>query len=150
MIWRYQFYREIRNRSNKGKVPEPDVDIPFGAARFSEDYVVPLLRYHKFDKTSKCMFAGVLVMPVGDRSLEQSLQEEGILGDLEQIAIVATDIASSLHHIHENGIIHGDLCPRNIVELGGSGKIWKDIIGKWPMPLSMAIRKPWLPMISSL
>ena len=125
MIWRYQFYREIRNRSNKGKVPEPDVDIPFGAARFSEDYVVPLLRYHKFDngKTSKCMFAGVLVMAVGDRSLEQSLQEEGILGDLEQISIVATDIASSLHHIHENGIIHGDLSPRNIVELGGSWKI---------------------------
>lgn len=79
--------------------------------RFSNDYVLPLLRFHEEELC--------LVMPLADRNLEEIIRNEGFAGvDFSMIQANLKSIALAINYIHErHEIIHGDIKPRNFVRI---------------------------------
>ncbi len=80
--------------------------------------------------------AGLLTMATNGRSSkshERTVKPEntgcdfhrliGPEADFKQLAKIGADVASALTHAHENGTIHRDIKPGNLI-LDGSGKIW--------------------------
>lgn len=67
--------------------------------------------------------AYVVATPLPDRNLCMSLRHERYAGkDFSNIKQILSKLVSVLRHIHEKGILHGDIKPLNIVRCG---KEWK-------------------------
>lgn len=85
--------------------------------KFNGDFIMPIIRYHEEDLC--------LVMPLGDRNLDEIIRNEAIAGiDLDSIRILMKSIAISLRYLHEeHKMIHGDIKPRNFVRYNGEMKM---------------------------
>lgn len=63
----------------------------------------------------------VIIMPAADRSLDAIYTSE--LPDEDHVRMMMKEVAESLRHCHENGIIHCDLKMLNIVRVNGRMKL---------------------------
>jgi serine/threonine protein kinase len=75
----------------------------------------------------------VIVMKWASASLQDEMRMKRIAGQNQRaVKRILKDVATALRHLHENGVVHGDIKPRNIVTLGTqestqeseSGKVW--------------------------
>ncbi|CAJ1926554.1 unnamed protein product [Cylindrotheca closterium] len=82
-------------------------------------------------------YCNVLVMPYGDRNLDTIFRSERL--DILTIQTLAKEIGEAVAHIHEKGLIHGDLKMLNVVRINGhmvlidmdaSAKIGEDFAGE--------------------
>lgn len=65
-----------------------------------------------------------LVLDRADRNLLDAILHEGFAGkDMEQVKYITRQLASALEHLHEQGLVHGDLKPLNVVRVNGSWKL---------------------------
>ena len=65
-----------------------------------------------------------LVMPRAERNLLGAIMAENIAGrDFMTVRKIAFDVAKALGHMHEQGFVHGDIKPRNVVRVGESWKL---------------------------
>ena len=65
-----------------------------------------------------------LVMPYSDRTLQAAVEIEGFAGrDLNVVRLIAEQLARAVQHLHQNGIIHGDVKPRNAVRIDDFWKL---------------------------
>lgn len=98
------------------------------------DYVVSLLRTHDSDKDKKfrseCSnkgYAGYpycLVMPKAERTLEAVMASERICNrEWDMIKIISSQLLRCLDHLHNNGLVHCDIKPLNIVRADGKYKL---------------------------
>jgi len=127
MRHRSQFESEIRQRfvedPNSGDVVAVSIDDVIGvlcchtpeAAPFKDALVKPQEKEHT-DGTSNGVYPYVLVLVKGVRSLHQACDSERIAGyDLAGIRKAMIDTLTKVQRLHEQGIVHGDLKPRNIL-----------------------------------
>ena len=62
-------------------------------------------------------------MPCADRNLHGVIADERFAGyEPEKARMVAKEIALALKHMHDKGLIHGDIKPRNVVRVDD---VWK-------------------------
>lgn len=119
MCRRDQFDKEINVRAEGG---------------FSAEYVVGILRIHDPDddglfgvEVSRKGFAQTpycIVMEAGERSLLDILEKENIAGrDWSFIRSAALQIAKCLAHVHDRGMVHGDIKNHNILRMGHGLKL---------------------------
>lgn len=59
-----------------------------------------------------------LIMPAADRSLDSIIRQER--PDFSYTRVIMRQVASALQHIHQRGIMHGDLTALNIARINGS------------------------------
>jgi serine/threonine protein kinase len=67
-----------------------------------------------------------IIMPLATRGLQEVIIHYHIAGVPERITEVkniALEIAHALKHLHERGVIHGDLKPLNVMKAGGRWKL---------------------------
>jgi serine/threonine protein kinase len=65
-----------------------------------------------------------LVMPYSDRTLQAAVEIEGFAGrNLNVVRLIAEQLAQAVQHLHNNGIIHGDIKPRNAVRIDDFWKL---------------------------
>jgi serine/threonine protein kinase len=65
-----------------------------------------------------------VVMELGDRNLNTAICDDRFAGfDGLMVRIIGSNIAKSLEHLHANGLLHGDVKPRNVVQCGTSWKL---------------------------
>ena len=65
-----------------------------------------------------------LVMPLADRNMFVSLKQERYAGrDMEQVRHVFLQLVRAVHHLHEKGILHGDIKPLNLVRVDAQWKL---------------------------
>lgn len=85
--------------------------------KFSEEYIMPLIRYHEEELC--------FVMPLGDRNLDEIIRNEAIAGvEIDEIRHILRSVAITLQYLHyEHKIIHGDIKPRNFVRHNGQFKM---------------------------
>ena len=62
-----------------------------------------------------------IIMPAADRSLETIYRSER--PDKDHVKLMMKEVAESVQHCHENGIIHCDLKMANIVRVNGCMKL---------------------------
>ena len=99
--------------------------------RLSPAFVVEVLRHHEPQMT--------LVMPLAEKTLESAVASETFAGtDIDRIRMTARQMASCLQHLHENGIVHGDFKPKNVILHNG---MWKliDFDGSAPLGGSLGL-----------
>jgi serine/threonine protein kinase len=100
----------------------------------SEEFVVPILRSH--DSDGDKLFADEIqrrgfqeypycvVMPAAERNLQTIVSAERIAGrDWGMIKHIIAQVAKSLQHLHEKGLMHGDVKPLNIMRSDGRMKL---------------------------
>ena len=64
-------------------------------------------------------FRYCMVMPAGDRTLKEIIDKERIASrDFDEVRNISVRVARALGHLHQQGRIHGDLKPLNIMRLG--------------------------------
>ena len=60
-----------------------------------------------------------IVMPRADRSLFEVVASERLAGlEFFRVLEIARDVALAIAHLHENGLCHADIKPRNVVRVG--------------------------------
>eukprot|EP00505_MAST-04D_sp_SCG-Rhode-Island_P000583 Stramenopile-MAST_4_protein_583 len=65
-----------------------------------------------------------MVMPRADRNLHGVIADERIAGhEPHKVRPIAIDVANALQHLHEKGLVHGDIKPRNIVRVVDQWKL---------------------------
>ncbi len=65
-----------------------------------------------------------IVMPCAEKNLYEAIGAERFAGhDMELVHSICKNVAKALHHMHENGLVHGDVKPRNIVRIMGEYKL---------------------------
>ena len=66
----------------------------------------------------------LLVMPLADRNLFVALKQERWAGkNMEEVQHVFTQLVHCVEHMHEKGVLHGDLKTLNIVRTAGQWKL---------------------------
>ena len=61
-----------------------------------------------------------IVMPLADKNLFVSLKQERWAGRvMEEVRHVFKQLVSAVDHMHQKGILHGDIKPLNIVRMDG-------------------------------
>lgn len=55
-----------------------------------------------------------IILPAYDYDLEDFVRAQKLLG-WDQLALLVFDVFESIRHIHELGMVHGDICPTNIL-----------------------------------
>jgi len=66
----------------------------------------------------------LLVMPLADRNLFVALKQERWAGkNMEEVKHVFTQLVHCVDHMHEKGVLHGDLKTLNIVRTAGQWKL---------------------------
>lgn len=150
MQYRDQFDRETQLRTS---------------IKFSTDFVVPLTSSHDGDADPTyrreshgkgySKYPYLIAIAAADRDLQSAIQHENFAGrDIEQVRLISTQILRALSHLHDSGIIHGDVKPSNLVRHKnnfkfidlGSAVRFKDFAGKGKvstgyMPPEMIFRK---------
>lgn len=86
------------------------------AARLSHPNVVPL---HAFGEHQGMLY--YVMGYVDGESLAERMQREGPISEPETRRIL-TAIADALHHAHQQGIVHRDVKPQNVLLEAGSGR----------------------------
>ena len=65
-----------------------------------------------------------LIMPRADRNLHGVVADERFAGyEPRKVRDIAIDVAKALQHMHEKGLVHGDIKPRNIVRVVDQWKL---------------------------
>jgi len=85
-------------------------------------------------------FPFALVMPMADRNLAEVIQSERLADEsIDVLRQVGSRICAAIHGLHQMGVVHGDLKPRNIVREGAN--TWKliDLDMSFPWRREMAI-----------
>ena len=88
--------------------------------QFDGKYVISTLRLHDGEEEKekilceealrKGYYSYCLVMPAAERNLGTVLVHEHIAGrDWDMLKLISKQLIEALHHVHENGYIHGDL-----------------------------------------
>eukprot|EP01035_Chromulina_nebulosa_P069311 gene69311-biopygen14977 len=118
-------------------------------ACLSNDFTINILRTHDINADNRYEeeikrrgldeYLYCIVMPCADRDLNRIITNEHIAGkDWGQIKSIAIEIAKALQHMHNNGVIHGDVKSKNIMRIGhrvkfidfdASVRIGKDFVG---------------------
>ena len=58
-------------------------------------------------------------MDRADGSLFDALSHEGFAGtDWDKITHIGRRVAECVHHLHDNGVVHGDIKPLHILRMG--------------------------------
>ena len=87
------------------------------AAKLSHPHILPL--YNSGDADGSLFY----VMPfVEGETLREHLDSEGSLS-IQETARLTDDIASALSHAHEQGVVHRDVKPENIMLSGGKAVV---------------------------
>jgi serine/threonine protein kinase len=61
-----------------------------------------------------------VTMPAADRSLKSIIDSEHICGrDWDAIKLICSQLCKSLEHMHDCGVVHGDMKPLNVVRVNG-------------------------------
>ena len=103
----------------------------------SDDFVIPLLVCYgaedadfmreverKITPKYKRMFGYLLVMPAADKNLSTILkQERHYFRNGLEYKVLFDQIVRCLIHLHERGLVHGDLKPAKIMRMNGSAKL---------------------------
>jgi serine/threonine protein kinase len=119
IIDRLHFKREVDSRALLGKY---------------EPYVVPLLRSFDADEDAEYAreievkdlldYRFCLVMPCAEKNLQSIILTERFAGkDWNIIRTLAIQIAEAAAHLHEHGILHGDIRPLNIMRMNNRMKL---------------------------
>ena len=91
--------------------------------RFDGKYVISTLRLHDGEEDKlfgdeaekKGYYRYCLVMPAAERNLGTVLVHEHIAGrDWDTLKLISKQLIEALHHVHENGYIHGDVKRKNM------------------------------------
>ena len=118
-------------------------------ARLSNDFTINILRTHDINSDDRYMeeirrrgwdeYLYCIVMPCADRDLNRIITNEHIAGkEWGQIKSITIEIAKALQHMHNSGVIHGDVKSKNIMRIGhrvkfidfdASVRIGKDFVG---------------------
>ena len=118
-------------------------------AKLSNEYIITILRSHDIKSSEQYQedinrygwdeYLYCIVMPCADRDLNRIITNEHIAGkDWAQIKAIAVQIAQGLQHLHNNGVVHGDVKSKNIVRIDHKVKfidfdasvtIGKDFVG---------------------
>lgn len=118
-------------------------------AKLSTEFTINILRTHDIrvdDNYSEEIqrrgwgeYLYCIVMPCADRDLNRIITNEHIAGkEWGQVKSITIEIARALQHIHNNGVIHGDVKSKNIMRIGhrvkfidfdASVRIGKDFVG---------------------
>lgn len=98
---------------------------------FDSNHVLPVITHYdceesivyamEFQKHGFDSFLNCLVLPAGNRNLAETLVNELRLKSEDKLDFIRSTAASlmkSLAHIHESGLIHGDVKPQNVVKIG--------------------------------
>ena len=65
-----------------------------------------------------------LVMPAADRSLKGVIDSEHIAGrDWPAIKVIAEQLVRCVAHVHDRGLVHGDIKPLNVMRVGAHIKL---------------------------
>jgi ankyrin repeat protein/serine/threonine protein kinase len=89
-------------------------------------YIIPVLQAYDGDEDAEFLqdvkrksfgeYRYAVVMPAADRNLLRILAQEHVAGkDWSQVAHMFRDIVQCTAHLHDQGIIHGDIKPLNIM-----------------------------------
>ena len=63
-------------------------------------------------------------MPRADCNLQMAVSNERFAGhDVDKVRLVLKGMALALQHLHAQGLVHGDIKPRNVVRIGGGWKL---------------------------
>eukprot|EP00597_Dinobryon_sp_UTEXLB2267_P002894 CAMPEP_0170058004 /NCGR_PEP_ID=MMETSP0019_2-20121128/787_1 /TAXON_ID=98059 /ORGANISM="Dinobryon sp., Strain UTEXLB2267" /LENGTH=1211 /DNA_ID=CAMNT_0010262831 /DNA_START=1869 /DNA_END=5504 /DNA_ORIENTATION=- len=101
---------------------------------FHEDYVISILRCHDGEidpafhqevvRRGLQKYPYCIVMPAAERNLQTIISAERIAGrDWAQIKTIGNQVAEALQHMHQKGVLHGDVKPLNIMRCDGRVKL---------------------------
>lgn len=97
-------------------------------ARLDHPNIVPVYDYGNDDKSAFLVMKFIDGASL-DRFLDPNLKKEelqyfaSLKNNWKKIAILGAEVASAIHHAHENGMIHRDIKPANLI-LDRKGKVW--------------------------
>jgi serine/threonine protein kinase len=84
--------------------------------KLSEQFVVQILRRHPAHLS--------VLMPCGECSLEEAMLKEHFVGlAADYIRLTVTQLVQALMHVHQNGVVHGDVKGKNICRVGSTWKL---------------------------
>ena len=111
------FRRELDSRSGKSFSPRFVINIleSYEGADLHEATTASP-EYARFAN-----YAGAIVMEAADRNLEQIYQAERL--NFGQACALLRQLVEALEHVHDRGIIHGDVKPKNAVRLNDRIKL---------------------------
>lgn len=95
-----------------------------GADPVSDLTLVPAGRRERGLRKAQAESLFCIVMPLADRNLFVCLKQERFAGrDISEVRHVFLQLCRCVQHLHDRGILHGDLKPLNAVRLAGGQ--WK-------------------------
>jgi serine/threonine protein kinase len=96
--------------------------------KFNSKYVIDIIRDHnsgsdffraEIDRWELHDYSYCIVMPVADKNLSSIIASECIVAsDWNEIKTIASNLAQAVRYLHQNGLIHGDIKPLNIMRMG--------------------------------
>ena len=70
------------------------------------------------------LFPYCVVMPAAERNLSAVLAHEHIAGrDWDKIRLISKQLVAAVGHLHEQGLVHGDIKPLNVMRLDGDYRL---------------------------
>jgi serine/threonine protein kinase len=98
---RDSFLREVSLRADLGLSPE---------------YIVAVERVHESERAILLKFA--------ESSLEDSIVKDGFAGANADVArVLVSQLVTAVKHLHDNGLVHCDIKPRNALRVDGTTKL---------------------------
>jgi len=100
----------------EGTLVERELDIMCQLTQAKATHVMPLLDFAHTSAGSHDELR--LVMPLAERSLDDHVRHEGTLSE-EDTRTLLQALSTGMQHVHEAGVLHRDINPRNVLLLEG-------------------------------